>query len=43
MRVASSGVSAIARTFARRFSVDICALRIGNVIKPREHARDFPK
>jgi nucleoside-diphosphate-sugar epimerase len=29
----------IARTFARRFSVDIC---IGNVIEPHEYERDFP-
>jgi nucleoside-diphosphate-sugar epimerase len=32
----------VARTFARRFSTDIYALRIGNVIEPHEYARDFP-
>lgn len=32
-----------ARTFARRFGVDIYALRIGNVIEPHEYKRDFPK
>ncbi|KAF2722105.1 UDP-glucose 4-epimerase [Polychaeton citri CBS 116435] len=31
-----------ARTFARRFGVDIYALRIGNVIEPHEYERDFP-
>ncbi|MCJ1406198.1 hypothetical protein MMC19_000263 [Ptychographa xylographoides] len=31
-----------ARSFARRFGVDIYALRIGNVIEPHEYARDFP-
>lgn len=31
-----------ARAFARRFNVDIYALRIGNVIEPDEYARDFP-
>ncbi|KAK4987601.1 hypothetical protein LTR66_007556 [Elasticomyces elasticus] len=31
-----------ARTFARRFNVDIYALRIGNVIEPHEYERDFP-
>ncbi|RDW69428.1 NAD(P)-binding protein-18 [Coleophoma cylindrospora] len=31
-----------ARTFARRFGVDIYAFRIGNVIEPHEYARDFP-
>lgn len=29
--------------FARRFDVDIYALRIGNVIEAHEHERDFPK
>jgi nucleoside-diphosphate-sugar epimerase len=33
----------VARGFARRFSADIYALRIGNVIEPHEYARDFPK
>jgi nucleoside-diphosphate-sugar epimerase len=33
----------IARTFARRFGVDIYVLRIGNVIEPHEYERDFPK
>lgn len=32
-----------ARTFARRFGVDIYALRIGNVIEPHEYASDFPR
>lgn len=32
-----------ARTFARRYGIDIYALRIGNVIEPHEYARDFPK
>jgi len=32
-----------ARGFARRFGVDIYALRIGNVIEPHEYERDFPK
>ena len=32
-----------ARGFARRFSVDIYALRIGNFIEPHEYERDFPK
>ncbi|KAF2810631.1 NAD(P)-binding protein [Mytilinidion resinicola] len=32
-----------ARGFARRFDVDIYALRIGNVVEPHEYARDFPK
>jgi nucleoside-diphosphate-sugar epimerase len=32
----------IARTFARRFGVDIYVLRIGNVIEPHEYERDFP-
>ena len=32
-----------ARTFARRYGVDIYALRIGNVIEPHEYERDFPK
>ena len=31
-----------ARTFARRYGVDIYALRIGNVIEPHEYERDFP-
>lgn len=31
-----------ARSFARRFAVDIYALRIGNVVEPHEYARDFP-
>lgn len=30
-----------ARTFARRFGIDIYALRIGNVIEPHEYATDF--
>ncbi|KAK5139778.1 hypothetical protein LTR04_003345, partial [Oleoguttula sp. CCFEE 6159] len=30
-----------ARTFARRYGVDIYALRIGNVIEPHEYERDF--
>ncbi|SMR46521.1 unnamed protein product [Zymoseptoria tritici ST99CH_1E4] len=30
-----------ARTFARRYGVDIYALRIGNVIEPHEYATDF--
>lgn len=33
----------IARTFARRFGVDIYALVIGNVIEPHEYERDFPR
>jgi len=33
----------IARTFARRFGVDIYALRIGNVIEPHEYATDFER
>ncbi|KAF2755688.1 NAD(P)-binding protein [Pseudovirgaria hyperparasitica] len=33
----------VARGFARRFGVDIYALRIGNVIEPHEYERDFPK
>jgi len=32
-----------ARGFARRFDVDIYALRIGNVIEPHEYAQNFPK
>ncbi|KAF2491653.1 NAD(P)-binding protein [Lophium mytilinum] len=32
-----------ARGFARRFDVDIYALRIGNVVEPHEYARDFQK
>ncbi|KAI9877662.1 MAG: hypothetical protein M1830_003181 [Pleopsidium flavum] len=32
-----------ARSFARRFGVDIYALRIGNVIEPHEYERDFPE
>jgi len=32
-----------ARTFARRYGVDIYALRIGNVIEPHEYARDFER
>ncbi|OCL10118.1 UDP-glucose 4-epimerase [Glonium stellatum] len=32
-----------ARGFARRFGIDIYALRIGNVIEPHEYERDFPK
>lgn len=32
-----------ARGFARRFGVDIYALRIGNVIELHEYERDFPK
>jgi len=31
-----------ARSFSRRFSTDIYALRIGNVIEPHEYATDFP-
>ncbi|KAK9328249.1 hypothetical protein V1520DRAFT_227295 [Lipomyces starkeyi] len=31
-----------ARAFARRFQVDIYALRIGNVIEPHEYATKFP-
>ncbi|MCJ1474204.1 hypothetical protein MMC13_002862 [Lambiella insularis] len=31
-----------ARSFARRFGVDIYALRIGNVVEPHEYAADFP-
>ncbi len=31
-----------ARGFARRFGVDIYALRIGNVIEPHEYEPDFP-
>jgi len=31
-----------ARTFARRFGVDIYALRIGNVIEPSDYATRFP-
>jgi nucleoside-diphosphate-sugar epimerase len=33
----------VARGFARRFGVDIYALRIGNVVEPHEYERDFPK
>jgi nucleoside-diphosphate-sugar epimerase len=32
-----------ARTFARRYGIDIYVLRIGNVIEPHEYARDFPQ
>lgn len=32
----------IGETFARRFGVDIYALRIGNVIEPPDYARLFP-
>jgi len=32
-----------ARSFARRFNVDIYALRIGNVIEPHEYELYFPK
>lgn len=32
-----------ARGLARRFGVDIYALRIGNVIEPHEYATDFPR
>jgi len=32
----------VARSFARRFGVDIYVLRIGNVIEPHEYKRDFP-
>ncbi|MCJ1441249.1 MAG: hypothetical protein MMC23_001735 [Stictis urceolatum] len=32
----------VARTFARRYGVDVYALRIGNVIEPHEYVRDFP-
>ncbi|GAO49250.1 UDP-glucose 4-epimerase [Saitoella complicata NRRL Y-17804] len=31
-----------ARTFARRFGIDIYALRIGNVVEPHEYATLFP-
>lgn len=31
------------RGFARRFSVDIYALRIGNIIEPHGYAQGFPK
>ncbi|KAK9342774.1 hypothetical protein V1522DRAFT_342416, partial [Lipomyces starkeyi] len=31
-----------ARAFARRFQVDIYALRIGNMIEPHEYATKFP-
>jgi nucleoside-diphosphate-sugar epimerase len=31
-----------ARTFARKYGVDVYALRIGNVIEPHEYERDFP-
>jgi nucleoside-diphosphate-sugar epimerase len=33
----------IASSFARRFGIDIYALRIGNVIEPHEYERDFPR
>ena len=33
----------LARSFARRFGVDIYALRIGNVIEPHEYGRDFER
>ncbi|KAL9625604.1 MAG: hypothetical protein Q9160_000317 [Pyrenula sp. 1 TL-2023] len=33
----------VARSFARRFGVDIYVLRIGNVIEPHEYASDFPR
>lgn len=33
----------VARGFARRFDIDIYALRIGNVVEPHEYERDFPK
>ncbi|KAI5921869.1 UDP-glucose 4-epimerase [Camillea tinctor] len=33
----------VARGFARRFGVDIYALRIGNVIEPHEYEHDFPR
>lgn len=32
----------VARGFAKRFGVDIYALRIGNVIEPHEYESDFP-
>ncbi|CCG83971.1 protein of unknown function [Taphrina deformans PYCC 5710] len=32
----------VAKGFARRFGIDIYALRIGNVIEPHEYATDFP-
>lgn len=31
-----------ARSFARRFGIDIYCLRIGNVIEPHEYEKDFP-
>lgn len=31
-----------ARSFARRFGIDVYCLRIGNVIEPHEYERDFP-
>lgn len=33
----------VARTFARRFGVDIYVLRIGNVIEPHEYQSDFSR
>lgn len=32
----------VARGLARRFNIDIYALRIGNVVEPHEYERDFP-
>lgn len=32
----------IARSFARRFGIDIYAFRIGNVIEPHEYEQNFP-
>lgn len=32
----------VARSFARRFGVDIYALRIGNVVEPHEYEQNFP-
>ncbi|MDG1279822.1 MAG: NAD(P)-dependent oxidoreductase [Pseudorhodobacter sp.] len=32
-----------ARAFAKRFGIDIYALRIGNVVEPHEYKRDFPR
>ncbi|GAB7366028.1 hypothetical protein MBLNU230_g7351t1 [Neophaeotheca triangularis] len=31
-----------ARTFARRYGIDIYVLHVGNVIEPHEYERDFP-
>lgn len=32
----------IARSFARRFAIDVYCLRLGDVIEPHEYERDFP-